>query len=88
MRATLACFLLLILCLSAFGQSNYASVTGTVRDAQTLPVARATVHFKALSTGAVRVVVTDERGLFSAAALSPDDYELTAQAQELKMGYE
>src|SRR5258708_11431909 len=80
MSARFACFLLLIVPLPAFGQRNYATVTGTVRDGQALPVARATIHFKALSTGAVRVVNTDERGLFSAAALLPDDYELTTEA--------
>ena len=65
---------------SALGQSNYAGVTGTVRDVQSLPVAKATVQFKALSTGAVRVVTTNDKGLFYAAALSPDDYELVTQA--------
>src|SRR5262249_22445078 len=80
MRAILARCLLLILTLPAFGQSNYATVSGAVRDAQSLPVAKANIHFKALSTGAVRVVMTDERGLFSAAALLPDDYELTTEA--------
>ena len=80
MRATFVCFLLLALVLPAIAQSNYATVTGTVRDAQGLPVARATIHFKAVSTGATRVVVTDDRGLFSAAALLPDDYELTTEA--------
>src|SRR5206468_1681935 len=63
-----------------FGQSNYAMVTGTVRDSQSLPVARATVQFKALSTGAIRTVNTNDTGLFSAAALPPDDYELTTEA--------
>jgi hypothetical protein len=68
------------LALTASSQSNYATVTGTVRDAQSLSVAKATVQLKAVSTGAIRTVTTDERGLFSAAALLPDDYELTAQA--------
>ncbi|HEX9111570.1 MAG TPA: carboxypeptidase-like regulatory domain-containing protein, partial [Terriglobales bacterium] len=55
-------------------------VTGTVRDTQSLPITRASVQFKALSTGAIRVVTTNEAGLFSALALPPDDYELTVQA--------
>jgi len=76
----------LVLCLLALtvvgaaGQSNYALVTGTVKDAQSLPVAKASVEFKALSTGATRVVVTNDKGSFSAAALLPDDYELTTSA--------
>src|ERR1700682_2672686 len=64
MKATLACLLLLIFSLPALGQSNYAMVSGTVRDAQSLPVPKATVQFKALSTGAIRVATTDDRGLF------------------------
>lgn len=64
----------------AFGQSNYASVTGTVTDSQSLPVAGATVRFKAMSTGALRVLTTNDRGLFSAPALRPDDYELTTES--------
>jgi len=82
MRAVLA-FLalgLLALAVPVFGQSNYAVVTGTIRDSQGLPVANATVRFKALSTDATRIVMTNERGLFSAAALLPDDYEVTAEA--------
>ena len=63
----------LFLAAAAFGQSNYAGVTGTVTDSQALPVMKATVKFKALSTGAVRLVTTNEKGLFYAAALSPDD---------------
>src|SRR6202162_932522 len=76
--ATLLC--LLALMLPALGQSNYAAVTGTVTDSQSLPVVGATVHFKAMSTGAIRVLTTNDRGLFSAPALPPDDYELTTES--------
>jgi len=74
--------LLLVLgfALSAFGQSNYAVVTGTVTDPQHLPVVGASIQLSAASTGAVRHVVTDQRGLFEASALLPDDYELTTEA--------
>jgi hypothetical protein len=71
---------LLGLVVPALGQSNYAVVTGTVTDSQALPVPNAKVQFKALSTGATRAVTTNVRGLFSAPALLPDDYELTTQA--------
>jgi Carboxypeptidase regulatory-like domain len=76
--ATLLC--LLALMLPALGQSNYAVVTGTVTDSQSLPVVGATVHFTAMSTGAIRVLTTNDRGLFSAPALPPDDYELTTES--------
>src|SRR5437660_2475501 len=64
----------------AVGQSNYAVVSGTVRDSQSLPVVRATVNFKALSTGATRSVTTNDAGIFYAPALLPDDYEVTTAA--------
>jgi hypothetical protein len=62
------------------GQSNYAVVSGTVKDSQSLPVVRATVNFKALSTGATRSVTTNDAGIFYAPALLPDDYEVTTAA--------
>jgi len=73
---------LCVLCLStaAFSQSNYASVSGKVMDSQSLPVSKATILFKAASTGAMRSATTDDSGFFSAPALLPDDYELTASA--------
>ena len=80
MRAIPIFLCCLILAVPVFGQSNYAMVTGMVRDSQQLPVAKATIHFKALSTGAIRTVSTNDGGLFSASALPPDDYELTTEA--------
>ncbi len=76
--AVLVCLLALVV--PVFGQSNYAVVTGTVTDPQSLPVSGARVQFTALSTGAIRVLSTNDRGLFSAPALPPDDYELTTEA--------
>jgi hypothetical protein len=75
----------LVLCaltLSALslGQSNYAAVSGTVTDSQSLPVVHATVTFKALSTGATRSVASNDSGFFYAPALLPDDYEVTTTA--------
>src|SRR5215472_17045196 len=65
---------------ASLAQSNYASVSGTVKDAQSLVVAHATVSFKALSTGSMRSVSTNDAGIFYAAALLPDDYEVTSTA--------
>ena len=75
--------ILLGLTLPALGQSNYGVVTGTVTDAQHLPVAGAAVQLTAASTGAVRRVVTNQQGLFNAPALLPDDYELTPRRPDL-----
>ena len=60
-------------------RTNYSTVTG-LSVHQSLPVSGAKVQFKALSTGAIRVLTTNEAGLFSAPALPPDDYELTTAA--------
>jgi len=70
----------------AFTQSNYAVVSGKVTDAQSLPIAKATVRFKSLSTGATRAVTTNGSGLFYVPALLPDDYELTASADGFAPG--
>ena len=70
----------LALSLAAFAQSNFATVSGTVRDSQSLPVGHATLLFKALGTGATRAVTTDQSGSFFAPALLPDEYELTTSA--------
>jgi len=79
-RRYCALLLLLSLAYSAFGQSNYATLTGTVTDAQQLPVAGASVELTAASTGAVRRVVTNQQGLFEAPALLPDEYQLKIEA--------
>ena len=75
---------LILLCLfvgsSAFAQSNYAVVSGVVTDPQHLPVASASVSFRALATGELRPLTTNEHGLFEAAALLPGDYELKTEA--------
>lgn len=72
--------LFLGLALPASAQSNYGTVTGTVTDAQHLAIAGAKIQLTAASTGAVRRIVTDPHGLFEAAALLPDDYEVRIEA--------
>ncbi|HKR29301.1 MAG TPA: carboxypeptidase-like regulatory domain-containing protein, partial [Terriglobales bacterium] len=71
---------LLGLAISAFGQSNYGVITGTVTDVQHLRVATATIQLEAASTGAVRRVITNDQGLFEAPALLPDDYQIITEA--------
>ena len=76
--------LLLVVCLLAcaplFGQSNYGTISGMVKDPQGLPVAGAEVQLTASSTGTVRRVVTNQEGLFEALALLPDEYALKTEA--------
>jgi len=83
MRRTCVLLFLLALARPAFGQSNYAALTGTVTDSQHLPVTGASVELTAASTGAIRRVVTNQHGLFEASALLPDDYELKVEAAGL-----
>jgi len=74
-------FLLLVaLAIPAFGQSNYAVLTGAIVDSQHLPVAGAAVELTAASTGAIRRLVSNQQGLFEAPALLPDDYSLKVEA--------
>src|SRR5712692_9498715 len=72
--------LLLVFALPADGQSNYALLSGSVTDLQHLPVAGAAVQLTAVSTGAIRRVITNQQGVFEAPALLPDDYELRIEA--------
>jgi hypothetical protein len=72
--------LVLALALSANAQSNYGVVKGTVTDPQHLPVVGAALQMKAVSTGAIRHLVTNQQGIFEASALLPDDYVLTTEA--------
>ena len=76
------CVLLMLLALGipVCAQSNYATLTGTVRDVQQLPVAGAAVELTATGTGAVRRAVTNQQGIFDAPALLPDEYELKIEA--------
>jgi len=80
MRRFFLLSLLVGLVVPSFGQSNYAAITGTVTDSQRLPVAGAEVELTAVSTGAIRHVVTQSQGTFEAPALLPDEYEVQAKA--------
>jgi hypothetical protein len=76
--------LLLLLTLSATpvaGQSNYATLGGTVFDPQQQAVAGATVLLTSSSTHATRQVNTGEQGVFQITGLLPGEYELSVQAQ-------
>lgn len=74
-----------IVCLFLFaavtmGQSNYASLTGTVFDPQQKAIPGASVQLVASSTRAARQVSTNEEGIYQIAGLLPDEYKLSVQA--------
>ncbi len=75
--------LVFLLCAApaAFGQSNYAVVTGTLTDPQQSPVAGSSVALTAKETRAERRVTSNAQGIFQITALLPGDYELVVQAQ-------
>jgi outer membrane receptor protein involved in Fe transport len=54
-------------------------ITGVVTDATGGVLPGATVNAKAVGTGALRTVFTDEAGRFVLASLPPGDYEVTAE---------
>jgi hypothetical protein len=64
----------------ALGQSNYASLNGTILDPQHRAIATATVQLVSTSTRAVRQVISNEQGLFQITALLPEEYQLNVQA--------
>src|SRR4030095_9346515 len=66
---------------SAFGQSNYAVLGGTVVDPQQHVIIGATVQLTSIGTRAVRRVITNDQGIFEITVLQPGDYELSVDAK-------
>jgi hypothetical protein len=71
---------LLLVSIPAYGQSNYAAVSGTVVDPEHRAIAGATVQLTSISTRAERVVSTNEQGIFQIPGLLPGDYKLVVKA--------
>ncbi|MDT7808913.1 MAG: hypothetical protein QOJ70_2726 [Acidobacteriota bacterium] len=81
--ALLSFFVLVLSCAASpvSGQSNYATVGGTVFDPQRQMVAGATVEVTSASTQAVRQANTGEQGAFQITGLLPGEYTLAVEAQ-------
>ena len=62
------------------GQSNYASLNGTVFDPQQQVVPGAALRLTSVSTEATRQVVSNDHGLYQITGLLPGEYKLTAEA--------
>jgi hypothetical protein len=62
------------------GQSNYASLSGTVFDPQGQAIPGASVHLISASTRAVRQVNSNDRGTYQIIGLLPDEYTITTEA--------
>jgi carboxypeptidase family protein len=73
-------FTILLTAATAYSQSNYATLNGTVVDPQQKFVPGCTVHLTSATTGASRQATTSELGTFQISGLLPGDYELSVQA--------
>jgi hypothetical protein len=73
-------FLFLLISATAFGQSNYAVLSGTVTDPQGKAFAGAEIQITSSSTQAVRRVSSNGLGIFEVTGLPPGDYDLKVQA--------
>ncbi len=71
---------LLLTSMTAFGQSNYAGLSGTVFDPQQRAIPGASVELVSASTHSARHVSSDEQGTFQISGLLPGDYDLNVQA--------
>lgn len=66
---------------TAYAQSNYATVRGSVFDPQHHAIVGAHIHAKEASTGAEREVVSNATGLYEIAGLQPGTYTLAVDSQ-------
>ncbi len=73
--------LLLLLTVSAFGQSNKADIVGTVKDSSGAGVPGATVTITKVDTGAERTVTSSDSGEYSAPLLDIGVYKVTAKKE-------
>ncbi|HEY9503247.1 MAG TPA: carboxypeptidase-like regulatory domain-containing protein, partial [Pyrinomonadaceae bacterium] len=83
MRKTTHLFLFLLLLStssSVLGQSNYATLSGTVLDPQKKVIPGASLQLTSESTQASRQVSSNDQGQFQFTALLPGEYKLSVQA--------
>jgi hypothetical protein len=77
MLATIAAFLLVLPL--AFGQSQFASLNGTVADATGAVTSGANVTVKNVASGESRKTVTNSDGFFSVSTLPAGNYQVTVE---------
>jgi hypothetical protein len=83
LRVDLAARIIIVLVLaaaSAFGQSTFASVLGTVHDASGAVVAGCAITVENTGTSAKRSITTDQRGNYAVENLEPGMYTVSMQA--------
>jgi outer membrane receptor protein involved in Fe transport len=78
------CSGVLLLCLSAFSQTNTGRILGSVRDQSDAVVGGATISVMDVERGVTRTLVTDSTGEFVAPNLEPGMYQVRVEAQGFK----
>jgi hypothetical protein len=71
---------LLFIQVNCLGQSNYASLSGTIFDPHRQAIPGASIQLVSVSTHAVRQVTTNDQGIYQITALLPEEYKLNVQA--------
>jgi hypothetical protein len=66
--------------ISAFGQSNFATLSGSINDAQSRPIRDAHIQLRSKTTDAQRLVMPNMDGLFEISALMPGEYTMNVEA--------
>jgi len=79
-RAMLLVIGCLFIQMNCLGQSNYASLSGTIFDPQRQAVPNASVQLTSTTTHAVRQVTSNEQGIYQITGLLPEEYKLNVQA--------
>src|SRR3954454_11468513 len=71
----------LIATLAMYGQTNTATLTGSVSDATHAAIPRANLEVRSIQTGLVKSVLSNDEGQFTFNFLPVGTYELTAGAK-------
>ena len=79
-RTILFAACLLFIQVNCLGQSNYASLSGTIFDPHRQAIPGASIQLVSVSTHAVRQVTSNEQGTYQITALLPEEYKLSVQA--------
>src|SRR2546421_1988019 len=80
LRAALLATCCLVIQVNCLGQSNYASLSGTIFDPQRQVIPAASIQLTSLSTRAVRQVTSNDQGIYQITGLLPEEYTLSVQA--------
>jgi hypothetical protein len=66
--------------ISAFGQGNFATLSGSINDAQSRPIRDTNIQLRSKTTDAQRLVMPNMDGLFEISALMPGEYTMNVEA--------